>query len=284
MRFDHAVILVPDLERAVAAFEAHGFTVTAGGVHAGGATHNALIAFQDGSYVELLAFTRKLLAKSFPVLRSIGLGGFFASGRDQMEERFRSRALRRSGLIDFALLPTSMEADLVRARREGLKIEGPISGGRARADAEPISWLLALPEPPELPFFCYDVTDREERVPGGEATEHPNGVIGITCVTVAVERLETSSARYRALLGVEPESSTPEGMGVARGRSFRIGGVEVMLATTEDSSHAVWKHLRDRGEGPFELTMSVKPASRSGLTEICGTRLNLVRERPRSRA
>ena len=54
---DHIVILVRNLEEAIADYTALGFTVTPGGVHADGATHNALVPFDDGSYLELIAFT-----------------------------------------------------------------------------------------------------------------------------------------------------------------------------------------------------------------------------------
>ena len=57
---DHIVILVADLDRAQAEYAAAGFTVVPGGEHAGGLTHNALVAFADGTYLELLAFRRPL--------------------------------------------------------------------------------------------------------------------------------------------------------------------------------------------------------------------------------
>ncbi|MEI6179461.1 MAG: VOC family protein, partial [Chloroflexales bacterium] len=46
---DHLVILVGNLAAAVADYEALGFTITPGGEHTDGATHNALISFADGS-------------------------------------------------------------------------------------------------------------------------------------------------------------------------------------------------------------------------------------------
>src|SRR5439155_1412482 len=52
---DHIVIAVPDLAAARTSYAALGFTVVPGGRHPVG-THNALIAFGDGSYVELIAF------------------------------------------------------------------------------------------------------------------------------------------------------------------------------------------------------------------------------------
>lgn len=56
-QIDHVVIAVSDLARAVADYRALGFTVLEGGVHASDATHNALIGFADGTYLELLAST-----------------------------------------------------------------------------------------------------------------------------------------------------------------------------------------------------------------------------------
>ena len=53
---DHIVILVTDLQTAIDDYRALGFTVTFGGEHADGNTHNALVPFADGSYFELIAF------------------------------------------------------------------------------------------------------------------------------------------------------------------------------------------------------------------------------------
>jgi hypothetical protein len=55
-RLDHLVILVRDLGRAVRDYERLGFTVTPGGEHADVLTRNALIPFEYGSYLELVAF------------------------------------------------------------------------------------------------------------------------------------------------------------------------------------------------------------------------------------
>jgi hypothetical protein len=52
---DHFVVVVADLETAIRNYTTAGFTVVRGGRHNIG-THNALIAFADGSYLELIAF------------------------------------------------------------------------------------------------------------------------------------------------------------------------------------------------------------------------------------
>jgi len=54
---DHLVIMFKELEPDVSAYRDLGFTVVPGGEHPAG-THNALVAFADGAYLELIAFKR----------------------------------------------------------------------------------------------------------------------------------------------------------------------------------------------------------------------------------
>jgi catechol 2,3-dioxygenase-like lactoylglutathione lyase family enzyme len=281
LRFDHAVILVADLERAIADFDTLGFTVTPGGVHASGRSRNALIPFADGSYLELLAFNRSFLSRLFPFLggRLSAVGG--GDRRNPLEDRFRWRGRSGEGLIDFALLPRSLENDIEKMVREGIRTEGPVPGGRTRVDGEKVEWRLALPAPPELPFLCADQTERSLRVPGGEAAVHPNGVSGIAGITVAVESLETSSARYRALLGVEPDLVTGSRIGDGRGRIFRIDGAEIIVAAPGATTADLRQHLRRKGEGPYEVHLKVLderplPTFPEGLSH--GARLKATRK------
>src|SRR5439155_691104 len=55
-QLDHVAMVVRDLDSATDDYRRRGFTVTPGGEHADGLTHNALIPFADGSYLELVAF------------------------------------------------------------------------------------------------------------------------------------------------------------------------------------------------------------------------------------
>jgi catechol 2,3-dioxygenase-like lactoylglutathione lyase family enzyme len=231
-RIDHVVIVVHELERAGADFAAMGFTVVPGGEHADGVTHNALIAFQDGSYLELIAFL-SAPPDSHPFYREHG----------------------EEGLVTFALLPQDIVADVESAERRGLKMVGPRRGGRVRPDGVRIEWETARGETTDLPFLCGDVTARDLRVPHGPARLHANGVQGIAGVTVAVVDLGASTGRYRALLGVEPEEG-----GLSASESlveFRVGEEEGVASITlvEPVGGPIEAPFKTRGEGPFSIAL-----------------------------
>ena len=110
-QLDHLVILVEDLERAIDDYGTLGFNVAPGGEHSDGATHNALIAFRDGTYLELIAFKRQA-----------------------PEHRWWRHTAQGEGLIDFALLPNDTAEVIAAAKERGLQIDGPTDGGRVRPD------------------------------------------------------------------------------------------------------------------------------------------------------
>jgi catechol 2,3-dioxygenase-like lactoylglutathione lyase family enzyme len=226
---DHLVILVRDVETAMADYATLGFTVTLGGEHTGGATHNALVAFADGSYLELIAFRRP--APQHAWWRHVAVG---------------------EGLIDFALLPDPVAEDIAAARARGLELEGPFPGGRMRPDGQEVAWQTARSATPDLPFLCGDVTPRELRVPPGAAREHPNGATGIAEVTVAVRDVAASTARYRALLGEEP--ITLDEVTV----TFPLGRARITLAAPASDSPAdtaLAARLNTRGDGPVAFAV-----------------------------
>jgi catechol 2,3-dioxygenase-like lactoylglutathione lyase family enzyme len=250
---DHIVILVNDLAVASADYLALGFTVTPGGEHTGGATHNALVIFADDTYLELIAFKRP-----------------------EPGHRWWGHSATGEGLVDYALLPGAAEADIAAARARGAAYEGPADGGRLRPDGRQVAWQLGLPPTPDLPFLCGDVTPRELRVPGGAARKHPNGVIGIAGLTVAVNDLEASVARYRALLGRDAIEQLPAPPPGVRSAAFEIGGAVITLAapsgdaapTGQGSLHA---RIATRGEGPYALALRTESAANTGPLAIART-------------
>jgi len=242
---DHMVILVADLDAAIADYTALGFTVAPGGTHADGATHNALVVFVDDSYLELIAF------------------------RHEAPDHHWSRQLAAGeGLIDFALLPTAIAEDVAAAQSRGLEMHGPHAGGRLRPDGVRVEWQTAQPPTADLPFLCADVTPRELRVPQGELRTHANGVTGIASVAVVVNDLRASAARYQALLG-----------GDSAGPAFALGAATITLVTPTPGGgeqDPLRVRLSLRGEGPFALTLRGERATAFDPALTHGVPIDLV--------
>lgn len=175
---DHVVLVVLDLDRAVADHRARGFTVTPGGVHAGGLTHNALVGFADGSYLELIAFLDLAAARG--------------------KHSWAPVAERGGGWADFALASTDMRADT--AALGDLLKRPPEDGGRTRPDGVAIAWRVARLVAP-LPFLIEDLSARELRVPSGDAARHANGTSGVERVIVGARDARTAEAHYAKLAG-----------------------------------------------------------------------------------
>src|SRR5919199_6304734 len=124
MQLDHVVVVVPDLEQAIADYSALGFTVSPGGEHADGRTHNALIPFADGSYVELIAFRAGVAAPDHRWWQAAGAGG---------------------GLTDWALGLDALAARVQDLREAGLPFDEPRDGGRLRPDGVRLVWRVSGP-------------------------------------------------------------------------------------------------------------------------------------------
>lgn len=222
---DHIVIAVSDLDQAVVDFASLGFTIAPGGEHHGGASHNALVIFQDGAYLELIAFRRQA-----PDNR-------WWSTLDAAGE----------GFVDFALSPQDVARDIEAARARGLAMQGPIEGGRLRPDGVRLDWRLARPPSTDLPFWCADVTPRNLRVPEGALRDHPNGAAGVLRLRVLVKDIAVSATRYIALLG---RNAIARREGVA---SVSIGDVILELSEPRDAAERMT--LEARGEGIVAATL-----------------------------
>src|SRR5438552_14070844 len=105
---DHAVIVVPALDTAVANYEPLGFTVVRGGRHPIG-SHNALIGLADGAYLELIAF--------------------FEPGA---KHRWRTKLEQGGGLVDYCMQTDDLAADTAALRRAGVALGGPRPPSRGR--------------------------------------------------------------------------------------------------------------------------------------------------------
>ncbi|MDM0035673.1 VOC family protein [Variovorax sp. J22P271] len=249
---DHIVIAVHDLEAAIDDYAALGFHVLRGGEHPGRPTHNALVVFADGSYFELIAWREPAPADRWW----------------QLLQR------RGEGIVDFALLPADTAATVAAAAGRGLRLEGPLDGGRLRPDGERLRWQTARPATPDLPFLCGDITPRALRVPEGDARRHPNGATGVASLALTVHDLDATLARYRALLG-------PAAAGVGRAVTLGGGRGRLALIALAETSLLLWapdaqrssdageaeegahgdplqQRLAVRGEGPHAVVLRTR--------------------------
>ena len=181
--FDHVVLVVLDLNPAVAEHRDRGFTVTPGGEHAGGLTHNALVGFADGSYLELIAFHDLAAVHG--------------------KHSWAPVAERGGGWADFALLSNDLRQDVTALG--DLVARPPEDGGRTRPDGLGIAWRVARLQKP-LPFLIEDLTARELRVPGGDAAKHANRTGGLAGVILGA----TDPARVTELYALLRERGAPE--------------------------------------------------------------------------
>jgi hypothetical protein len=234
-QIDHVVILVRDLARAAADYTAAGFTVTPGGEHATGGTHNALIGFADGTYLELIAFREP--------------------DRPQAH-RWWSRLADGEGYVDYALLCDDLEAEIPALRTRGLEVADPADGGRHRPDGQFVGWrnLPMVPRPAAdgMPFLIEDTTPRDLRVPGGPAADHPLGVTRAAGLTLVVANLAVAAQRMCALLDDPGRPSMSDQGETIR---FPIGDQWLELLQPADPTSVAGQHLARFGDCPFELVL-----------------------------
>lgn len=183
---DHVVILVSDLEKAIDSFTRLGFSVVAGGRHNVG-THNALIGFQDGAYIELIAFWED--DRTHRWYRYLALGG---------------------GLVDYCMRTDDIEGDVAALRDAGVAMTEKKPMNRLRPDGYRLEWTLSLAVEMQgvTPFLIEDITPRDERVPG--RVDHVNGALGISKLTIAV-REDDVARRLAPLLGEGTSSEDDRG-------------------------------------------------------------------------
>jgi len=254
-RLDHLVILNPDLGAAVERYTNLGFSVVAGGRHAIG-THNALVTFADGSYLELIAFFER-----------------------SPDHRWWPALQQGGGFVDFCVGSDDLRGDTERLRRAGVPMQDPRPMSRMRPDGIEVRWELAVPAPGfggVLPFLIQDVTRRVERVP--PAADHPNGIAGIDGVAIAVADLARARQSYERLLeetGAGPDHEARGGGGVR----FRLGDQSVTLLAPGGGDDPVARWLAARGPSPYRLTLRSGSRSRRDSwpeSETGGVRIELV--------
>ncbi len=224
---DHLVIVVQDLDQAARDFTALGFTVIPGGKHPVG-SHNVLIPFADGSYVEIIAFYRKAA-----------------------DHRWWDPLQHGERLVDYCLQTDDLRGDTEKFRAAGVEIKDPVPWSRTRPDGYELKWLLSLAGQRDrgvAPFLIEDTTPRQERVP--QQFVHRNSAAGIAKLVIAVSQMTKVGAWFQNALGVSGEPREDSAL-VARGLRFTIGPhlVEFLSPASDQSPLSPW--LRQHGPSPY---------------------------------
>lgn len=138
MRIDHLMWGAPDLESGIAEIERLlDVRAVPGGAHPGLGTCNALVAFDDGTYLEIIAPDP---AQAEPIAFGARLAG-----------------LAQGGLVTWVLGSDDLQALGERFRARGLKVRGPREASRVTPQGAQLNWALLFagghPFGNRLPFF-----------------------------------------------------------------------------------------------------------------------------------
>jgi catechol 2,3-dioxygenase-like lactoylglutathione lyase family enzyme len=249
---DHIVIAVRDLEDARQRYTALGFTVVPGGRHPVG-THNALIAFTDGSYIELIAFYEA-----------------------NASHKWWTPLQKGGGLVDFCMQTDDLQGDTRAFRAAGVAIDNPSPLSRVRPDGYQLKWVLAIPREGHrgiAPFLIQDETMREERVP--RQTTHANGVTGIGTVTVAVTDVATVRKWYAGVLQ-QPGRDVQRPDLDADGVGFTAGPHTLEFVGPRGGPGPLRGWLDTRGASPYAATLRAAKAGPLDPANTLGAKLALI--------
>ena len=211
-RIDHAVIVVDNLTEARERFAAAGFSVVAGGEHGGNDTENALVPFEDGSYLELFAPVNPAMATEMKALVASGTFDAAMQQENAMDSRFMRHLADGPGPEDFALSSPGLNLSAAQADagQQGIILAGPIPMSRTRPDGIDVKWHVDVPvsgDTAAVPFLIADDTPRSYRVPGGADAMQPNNVTGIKRIVIRTQDQENVTQWYDTVLPGVPAST-----------------------------------------------------------------------------
>ncbi len=243
---DHVLIAVRDLGQTAHTFcENLGFKVTPEGRHPGRGSHNRLVVFGP-EYLELIS------------IYDTSKGVF----RPNMVPFLESR----EGLFIFAMGTRDVEKRFLELREKGMLIKEPVNGSRQASDGSTAySWRQAEIDVSGTPgsqsfFIQHNRTVNERYTEPPDPTSHPNGVVGIHHLALAVHDADAASSRWRHAFGLAPISS--EDMPGAGVRRVRLDLRNSFLDFVSPLRMGPLSDFLDRnGEAPYVLGLEVRDLS-----------------------
>jgi len=240
LKVDHATICGSALAPMESAFAEAGIPTEYGGPHATGGTHMALLGFEDGSYLELIAPQ--------------------GSRSSVRESPWGKTMAGDAGPCAWAVATPDIRGSVDRLAARRVTTSGPEPGSRAKPDGTVIRWKTATLgkgiRGTTLPFLIEDVTPRQLRVrPTPSAAA--GGLTGIRFVVVAVPRLGSAIAEFRKAWGwAAPEIETDRELGARL--AFFPGEPAILAEPLSKKASPVAYRLQRFGAGPVAIVLGTR--------------------------
>jgi len=183
LELDHVSVCGSSLDTLRQAFADVGLTPDIGGPHGNGITQMALVGFDDGTYLELIA----------PIKPGVTAGSDWA--------KFMSED---AVTCAWAVTSNVLLQEVDRLKKAGIAVTAPEAGSRKRPDGMSVEWKTAGvgsgTRGSVLPFVIEDETPRAWRVQtSASAAGAP--VSGVGNVVLGVNNLDASIALFRKAYG-----------------------------------------------------------------------------------
>jgi Glyoxalase-like domain len=242
---DHVTFCGSSLDELQNAFRNVGLTTEYGGPHANGVTHMALLGFDDGSYLELIA----------PMERGEGASGVMSGWVGLMQAD--------AGACAWAVHTSNIQAEVNRLKAAGIAVTAPEQGGRKKIDGTIIRWQTAALGPGHagalLPFMIQDETLRDLRV-RPSASIRDTGLTGIGMVVLGVKDLSTAVTSFRKAYSWDAPQMEESRQLAARLAHFP--DTPVVLATPADGNSWLNARLDLFGDRPLAFLLAISDLSR----------------------
>ncbi len=236
LELDHVSICGSSLDTLRQSLTDVGLTPDLGGPHGNGITQMALVGFDDGTYIELIA----------PIKPGVTAGSAWA--------KFMSDD---AVTCAWAAGTNVLLQEVDRLKKAGISVKTPERGSRKRPDGMSVEWMTAdvgnTTPGATLPFIIEDQTPRAWRVQNSASVQGaPLG--GVENVVLGVNNLDASIALFRKAYGwAEPLTETQKDFG----KLAYFPGQPVILAAPSGGG---W--LSDRlakfGETPVAYLLSTR--------------------------
>ncbi len=239
LTIDHVTVCGADLDAMQKAFAGIGLRTEYGGPHAGSPTHMAQLAFEDGSFVELIA----------PIEPQAPLPPQAPWPREMQGN---------AGPCGWTINVSQIEQQVARFRRRGIVASTPVSGGRMRLDHVELQWetaALASGQDPRLPFLIEDRTPHSLRAPTSPDAKR-TGLTGVAVVVLGVRDLEASAALLQRAFGIPaPVIQQQTSLGA---RVAYFPGAPVALAAPLNDDSWLAERIRQFGERPTAVLLAAR--------------------------